>query len=155
MPWKGKPGRQDIICWAAISLTGIYALALLPFRPILLGANPYLLAALGGSRTSTVTIGALYATGVGWWPLGLVLGTFGAMKFDAIFWWAGKLLGPGNAGDDRRAVRPRGPQRRPGRTAGQAVRRARPSCWATSSHCPARSSTRPSAPPGCGCGPFC
>ncbi len=109
MPWKGKPGRQDIFCWAAISLTGVYALVLLPFRPVLLGANPYLLAALGGSRTSTVTIGALYATGVGWWPLGLLLGTFGAMKFDAIFWWAGKLWGRGmlemTAGRSPRAAR--------------------------------------------------
>jgi membrane protein DedA with SNARE-associated domain len=95
MPWKGKPGRRDIACWIAFSLTGVYALVLLPLRPVLLGANPYLLAALGGSRTSTVTIGALYATGVGWWPLGLLLGTFGAMKFDAIFWWAGRLWGRG------------------------------------------------------------
>lgn len=109
MPWKGKPGRRDIACWVAFSLTGVYALVLLPLRPILLGANPYLLAALGGSRTSTVTIGALYATGVGWWPLGLLLGTFGAMKFDAVFWWAGKLWGRGMiemvAGRSARAAR--------------------------------------------------
>ena len=29
-----------------------------------------------------MTIGALAATGVGSWPLGLLLGTFGAVKFD-------------------------------------------------------------------------
>jgi membrane protein DedA with SNARE-associated domain len=68
-------------------------LVLLPFRPVLLGANPYLLAALGGSRTSAVTIGALAATGVGFWPVGLLLGTFGSVKFDWLFWWAGKLWG--------------------------------------------------------------
>lgn len=68
---------------------------LLPFRPLLISANPYLLAALGGSRTSAVTIGALYATGVGSWPLGLLLGTFGAIKFDWLYWWAGKLWGRG------------------------------------------------------------
>lgn len=95
LPWKGKPERRDLVCWAAFTLTGVYALVLLPLRPILLGANPYLLAALGGSRTSAVTIGALYATGVGWWPLGLLLGTLGAMKFDPVFWWAGKLWGRG------------------------------------------------------------
>lgn len=66
---------------------------LLPFRPVLLGANPYLLAALGGSRTSAVTIGALTATGVGFWPAGLLLGTIGAVKFDWLFWWAGRLWG--------------------------------------------------------------
>ena len=95
MPWKGKPGRKDVACWAAFSLTGLYALVLLPLRPVLLGANPYLLAALGGSRVSAVTIGALAATGVGFWPLGLLLGTFGAVKFDWIYWWAGRLWGRG------------------------------------------------------------
>jgi len=109
LPWKGKPSRADIWCWAGFTLTGLYALVLLPLRPVLLGANPYLLAALGGSRTSAVTIGALAATGVGWWPLGLLLGTFGAVKFDPIFWWAGKLWGRGLielvAGRSARAAR--------------------------------------------------
>jgi membrane protein DedA with SNARE-associated domain len=95
LPWKGKPGRQDILCWVAFSLTGIYALVLLPLRPVLLGANPYLLAALGGSRTSAVTIGALAATGSGFWPLGILLGTFGSVKFDPLYWWAGRLWGRG------------------------------------------------------------
>ena len=95
MPWRGQPGRADIACWVAFSLTGVYALVLLPLRPVLLGANPYMLAGLGGSRTSAVTIGALAATGIGFWPWGLLLGTFGAVKFDAIFWWAGKLWGRG------------------------------------------------------------
>lgn len=95
MPWKGKPGRADLGCWAAISLTGIYGLVLLPLRPILLGANPFLLAALGGSRTSTVTIGALAAVGESSLVLGLVLSTIGSVKFDWIFWWAGRLWGRG------------------------------------------------------------
>jgi membrane protein DedA with SNARE-associated domain len=95
MPWKGKPSRNDVWCWVAFSLTGVYALVLLPLRPVLLGANPYLLAALGGSRVSAVTIGALAATGVGFWPLGLLLGTFGSVKFDALYWWAGRLWGRG------------------------------------------------------------
>ena len=95
MPWKGRPGRSDILCWAGFSLTGIYALVLLPLRPVLLGANPYLLAALGGSRVSAVTIGALAATGVGFWPLGLLLGIIGAVKFDPLYWWAGRLWGRG------------------------------------------------------------
>jgi membrane protein DedA with SNARE-associated domain len=95
MPWKGKPSRSDLWCWIGFSLTGVYALVLLPLRPVLLGANPYLLAALGGSRVSAVTIGALAATGVGFWPLGLLLGTFGSVKFDPLYWWAGKLWGRG------------------------------------------------------------
>ena len=109
LPWKGKPTRSDIACWVGFSLTGVYALVLLPFRPVLISANPYLLAALGGSRTSAVTIGALAATGVGYWPLGLLLGTFGAVKFDWLYWWAGRLWGRGLieivAGRSRRAAR--------------------------------------------------
>ena len=95
MPWKGKPGRSDLACWIAFSLTGVYALVLLPLRPILLGLNPYVLAALGGSRTTAVAIGALAATGQGWWPLGLLLGVIGSVKFHPIYWWAGKLWGRG------------------------------------------------------------
>lgn len=95
LPWKGKPTRSDLGCWVGFSLIGLYSLVLLPFRPLLITANPYLLAALGGSRTSAVTIGALYATGVGNWPLGLLLGIFGAVKFDWLYWWAGRLWGRG------------------------------------------------------------
>jgi membrane protein DedA with SNARE-associated domain len=109
MPWKGKPSRSDIWCWVGFSLTGLYALVLLPLRPVLLGANPYLLAALGGSRTSAVTIGALAATGHGWWPLGLLLGILGSVKFDPLYWWAGRLWGRGLmelvAGRSARAAR--------------------------------------------------
>lgn len=109
LPWRGQPGRADIWCWTAFGLTGLYGLILLPLRPILLGANPFLLAALGGSRTSLVTIGALAATGNGWWPLGLALGTIGAIKFDPIYFWAGRLWGRGLieivAGRSARAAR--------------------------------------------------
>jgi membrane protein DedA with SNARE-associated domain len=109
LPWRGKPTRNDILCWAGFSFTGIYALVLLPLRPILLGANPYLLAALGGSRISAVTIGALAAVGHGNWPLGLLLGTFGIIKFHPLYWWAGKLWGRGLieivAGRSSRAAR--------------------------------------------------
>ena len=109
MPWKGKPGRSDLLCWVGFTVTGIYNLVLLPLRPVLLGANPYLLAALRGSWLSVVTIGAHAATGIGNWALGLVLGTFGAVKFDWLFWWAGRLWGRGLielvAGRSARAAR--------------------------------------------------
>jgi membrane protein DedA with SNARE-associated domain len=32
---------------------------------------------------------------VGFWPLGLLLGTFGSVKFDPLYWWAGRLWGRG------------------------------------------------------------
>ena len=39
MPWNGRPRKVDIICWAAIILSGIYYYALLPFRAHLLGTH--------------------------------------------------------------------------------------------------------------------
>lgn len=109
MPWKGKPGREDMLCWGGFSLVGIFGLVMLPLRPVLLN-TPFLLAALTGSRTATVTIGALAALGrADWWPLMLVVATLSTMKFDWIFWWAGKLWGRGLveiiAGKSPRAAR--------------------------------------------------
>jgi membrane protein DedA with SNARE-associated domain len=96
MPWKGKPGRADILCWIGISLSGVIGLAMIPLRPILIGTLPLLLVALTGSRSGLVTIGALGDIGQApWWPIGLILGAISAMKWDPIFWWAGKLWGHG------------------------------------------------------------
>ena len=95
LPWKGSPSRSDILCWVGFSFTGLFGLAMLPLRPILLGANPVLLGFLTGSNTAMVTIGALAATGVGSWPFPLLLGAIGILKFDPLFWWAGRLWGRG------------------------------------------------------------
>lgn len=95
MPWRGRPGRHDVACWVAFSLSGLYALAMLPLRPVLLGASPLLLAALTGSHTAVVSLGALASTGRGWWPVGLLVGTLGVLKFDWLYFWAGKLWGRG------------------------------------------------------------
>jgi membrane protein DedA with SNARE-associated domain len=110
MPWKGKPGRQDLLCWGGFSLTGVYSLVSLPFRPLLLASNPILLCALTGSRTAVVTVGALAAVGrMDWWWVGLILATLSVLKFDPLFWWAGRLWGRGLieiiAGRSARAAR--------------------------------------------------
>lgn len=110
LPWKGKPGRADILCWTFIAVIGVYSLVLLPLRPVILGLNPYALVALNGSRTATVAIGAQAAAqGDQLWPLGLVLGTLSIMKFDWVYWWAGRLWGRGlvdvMAGKSKRAAK--------------------------------------------------
>lgn len=109
MPWSGQPTRADMWCWALIAFLGIFAIAMLPLRPVLLGYTPYLLVALTGSRTGMVTIGALGATGDPWWPAGLVIGIISIIKFDFIYFWAGKLWGRGLfdviVGDSPRAQR--------------------------------------------------
>lgn len=95
MPWQGKPGRQDIACWIMFSLTGVYALVMMPLRPVIFAASPYVLAGITGSRTAVVTIGALTAVQDTLWPLGLMLATIAIMKFDWLYFWAGKLWGRG------------------------------------------------------------
>ena len=52
LPWEGKARRVDLLCWGGITLSGIYALALLPLVPSLIGTNPVLLELLRGSTTA-------------------------------------------------------------------------------------------------------
>jgi membrane protein DedA with SNARE-associated domain len=82
---------------------------MLPLRPVLLGYTPYVLAGVSGSRTAMVMIGALAATGNPWWWLGWVIGTISIVKFDWVYFWAGKLWGRGlievMTGDSERARR--------------------------------------------------
>ena len=95
MPWGHPPTRNDLACFGAISVLGIYALALLPFRAVLV-MRPFLAAILTGSRTGVVMIGALTAVGqVPWWPLWLVIATLSLVKFDWVYFWAGRLWGRG------------------------------------------------------------
>ncbi|MDR1238245.1 MAG: VTT domain-containing protein [Propionibacteriaceae bacterium] len=71
---------------------GIYALVIMPLRPTLLALAPQVFGAMG-HYTGQIMSGALAAVGDSWWPFVLVIGTFGTIKFDWIYWWAGKLWG--------------------------------------------------------------
>lgn len=93
LPWEGKPRRVDLICLSLISLSGIYYMLLTPAIPALLGTNPVLLALLAGSTPATVTAGAFAAVGRASLPLAVAAGVIGLMKFDVLFWWAGRLWG--------------------------------------------------------------
>jgi len=93
LPWSGKPRRVDILCWAAITVTGLYYLLLLPFRASLVGTHPLLLAALNGSTEGIVSAAAFARVGHGSIPVVVLVGVFGVMKFDLIYWWAGRLWG--------------------------------------------------------------
>lgn len=92
LPWRHRPGRADIACMSAMSVVAIYALVMLPLRPVMLGLAPHLLGSLG-YRTGLVLVGALAAVGDLWWPVVLVIGSLMAMKFDWVYWWAGRLWG--------------------------------------------------------------
>lgn len=109
LPWAHEPTRQDLGCWGGIAAVGIFSLVMLPLRPVLLGYTPYVLAGITGSRTAVVMIGALAATGDPWWWLGWLLATVSVVKFDWVYFWAGRLWGRGlvevMTGDSERARR--------------------------------------------------
>ena len=93
LPWQGKPRRVDIACWAAITLSGIYYLALLPFRASLVGTHPLISVLLNGSTEAIVSGAAFASKGHGSLVVLLIFGVIGTMKFDIIYWWAGRLWG--------------------------------------------------------------
>ena len=93
LPWVGRPRRVDVACWAAICLSGIYYLALLPFRASLVGTHPLISVLLNGSTEAIVSAAAFASKGHGSLAALLILGVIGTMKFDIIYWWAGRLWG--------------------------------------------------------------
>lgn len=94
LPWVGRPQPADLICWAGIALSGLYALALWPIRPLLIGRHPVLLELLTGSMTSIVTAGAFARVGQVPLVLALTAAVPGMIMFDPFFWWAGRRWGP-------------------------------------------------------------
>ena len=93
LPWSGKPGRMDILCWAAITLSGLYYLILLPFRASLVGTHPVLLELLNGSTEAIVSGAAFARVGHGSLAVVLLVAIPGLMKFDLLYWLAGRIWG--------------------------------------------------------------
>jgi membrane-associated protein len=93
LPWEGKPRRADILCWAAIVLSGLYYLAILPWRVSLLGTHPVVSILLNGSTEAIVSGAAFARVGHGSLAVVLLASIPGLMKFDIIYWWAGRLWG--------------------------------------------------------------
>lgn len=93
LPWEGKPRRIDIICWAAITLSGLYYWAILPFRASLVGTHPVILEMLNGSTEAIVAGAAFARVGHGSLVVVLLAALVGLVKFDPLYWWAGRLWG--------------------------------------------------------------
>jgi membrane-associated protein len=93
IPWAGKPRRADILCWAGIMLSGIFYYALLPFRASLLGTHPVLSELLNGSTEAIIAAAAFARIGHGTLVVALLAAVPGLMKFDPLYWWAGRLWG--------------------------------------------------------------
>lgn len=84
---------------------------MLPLKSWLLGLTPEWALAITGSRTAAAATGALVRVGeaLPYWAWLAVLGSVMSIKFDWIYWWAGKLWGRGMirvwAGKSHRATR--------------------------------------------------
>lgn len=93
LPWSGKPRRVDILLWAGIVLSGIYYWALLPFVAPLVGTHPVLLEVLNGNTAAIISAAAFVRVGHGSLVIVLLAAIPGLMKFDVLYWWAGRLWG--------------------------------------------------------------
>jgi len=93
LPWLGKPRAADILCWAGIVLSGVFFWALLPLRVSLVGTHPVIAELLNGSTESIISAAAFARIGHGALAVVLLAAIPGLMKFDILFWWAGRLWG--------------------------------------------------------------
>lgn len=96
MPWNKKPGKADYWCLGWMGFIGLFGMAMIPLRAWLLGLDPQVMLALTGSRLGAATTGAVAAVGEAPnWIWYLLIGSVVAIKFDWVYWWAGKLWGRG------------------------------------------------------------
>jgi membrane-associated protein len=93
LPWRGKPRAADIFCWLGIVLSGVLFWLLLPFRLSLVGTHPVVAELLNGSTESIISAAAFARAGDGTLAVVLLAAIPGLMKFDALYWWAGRLWG--------------------------------------------------------------
>ncbi len=93
LPWRGKPGTADILCWLGIVLSGVFYWALLPLRLSLIGTHPVVAELLNGSTESVISAAAFARAGDGTLAVVLLAAIPGLMKFDPLYWWAGRLWG--------------------------------------------------------------
>ena len=93
LPWHGKPRAADICCWLAIVVSGLFYWLLLPLRVSLIGTHPVVAELLNGSTESIISAAAFARAGDGTLAVVLLAAIPGLMKFDILYWWAGRLWG--------------------------------------------------------------
>jgi membrane protein DedA with SNARE-associated domain len=93
LPWQGKPGAADILCWLGIVLSGVMYWALLPLRVSLVGTHPVIAELLNGGTESIISAAAFAKVGHGTLIVALLAAIPGLMKADPLYWWAGRLWG--------------------------------------------------------------
>ena len=93
LPWRGKPRAADILCWLGIVLSGLFYWVLLPLRLSLIGTHPVTAELLNGGTESIISAAAFARVGDGTLAVVLLAAIPGLMKFDVLYWWAGRLWG--------------------------------------------------------------
>jgi membrane-associated protein len=93
LPWQGKPRAADIFCWLGIVFSGLFYWVLLPLRLSLVGTHPVTAELLNGGTESIISAAAFARAGHGTLAVAVLAAIPGLMKFDAVFWWAGRLWG--------------------------------------------------------------
>jgi membrane protein DedA with SNARE-associated domain len=93
-PWHGRPRARDVLCAAAIAVSAVYTVATIPLTPALISTHPVLLELLTGSNSAVIAAGA-YADVDSRLQLIIVIVAAlpGIMRFDWVYWWAGRLWG--------------------------------------------------------------
>jgi membrane-associated protein len=93
MLWTGKPGKADILCLLGILFSGVYSLAVLPFRASLVGHHPVWSELINGSTEAIISAASFARVGHGTLAVAVIAAIPGLMKFDILYWWAGRLWG--------------------------------------------------------------
>ncbi|MCI9887574.1 VTT domain-containing protein [Micrococcales bacterium 31B] len=107
LPWTGRPSRSEWWCWGLIGVITLYGLVLAPFRAVIPTWHLLAWSGITGSAASMLTLGAATRPGTElhtgttlagvpvdqWWPLGVLLATLAMIKFNVVYWWAGRLWG--------------------------------------------------------------
>ena len=93
LPWHGKPRAADILCWLGIVFSGLSYWVLLPLRVSLVGTHPVVAELLNGGTESIISAAAFARAGHGTLVVAVLAAIPGLMKFDALYWWAGRLWG--------------------------------------------------------------
>jgi len=93
-PWHGRPRVRDVLCAAAIAVSAVYAVVTIPLTPALIASHPVLLELLTGSTSSIVAGGAFSDVDTRLQLILVIAAALpGMMRFDWVYWWAGRLWG--------------------------------------------------------------
>lgn len=94
-PWEGEARTGDkVLLWFLFGVPVFY-MVLMPLRPFLIAKVPTLLALITGARTVIAGAGAFAAVEGRSLTLVILAGFIGMLKFDWLFWLAGRMWGEG------------------------------------------------------------